>query len=69
VEQQARLLRVRDLRDAKLIVENDTSQVKIEVNVVFRGTALPAKRRVQSETARNMFGVELDNGSFTTWRH
>ena len=31
--------------DTKLIVENDASQVKIEVNVVFRGSVLPVERR------------------------
>lgn len=35
---QARLIRSKDLGDTKLVVENDTSQVKVEVNVVFRGT-------------------------------
>jgi hypothetical protein len=35
---QTRLIRSKDLGDTKLIVENDTSQVKIEVNTVFRGT-------------------------------
>jgi hypothetical protein len=31
--------------DTRLLVENDTSQVKIEVNVVFRGTLLPVERK------------------------
>ncbi|HMM25292.1 MAG TPA: nucleotidyl transferase AbiEii/AbiGii toxin family protein, partial [Pseudoxanthomonas mexicana] len=37
---QTRLVRAKDLGDTKLIVENDASQVKIEVNVVFRGSVL-----------------------------
>ena len=45
---QTRLVRSKDLGDTKLIVENDTSQVKIEVNVVFRGTVLPVERRALS---------------------
>ena len=45
---QTRLVRSKDLGDTKLIVENDTSQVKIEVNVVFRGTVLPVERRTLS---------------------
>lgn len=31
--------------DVKLVVSNDTAQVKVEVNVVFRGTALPVETR------------------------
>ncbi|WP_068809601.1 nucleotidyl transferase AbiEii/AbiGii toxin family protein [Thauera phenolivorans] len=42
---QTRLVRAKDLGDTKLIVENDASQVKIEVNVVFRGSVLPVERR------------------------
>src|SRR5574337_1254150 len=44
----------------KLIVENDTSQVKVEVNVVFRGTVLPAERRPLSARTSDLFGVEFD---------
>jgi predicted nucleotidyltransferase component of viral defense system len=57
---QTRLIRSKDLGDTKLIVENDTSQVKIEVNVVFRGTVLPAERRPLSVRTSDLFGVELD---------
>jgi len=57
---QTRLIRSKDVGDTKLIVENDTSQVKIEVNVVFRGTVLPAERRSLSARTSDLFGVELD---------
>ncbi len=57
---QARLIRSKDLGDTKLVVENDTSQVKVEVNVVFRGTVLPVKRRPLSAKTGNMFGVEFE---------
>ncbi len=56
----SRTIRSKDLGDTKLIVENDVSQVKVEVNVVFRGTVLPAQRRPLSPRARDLFGVEFD---------
>lgn len=57
---QTRLIRSKDLGDTKLIVENESSQVKIEVNVVFRGTVLPAERRSLSERTADLFGMELE---------
>lgn len=57
---QTRLVRSKDLGDTKLIVENESSQVKIEVNVVFRGTVLPAERRPLSARTSDLFGVELE---------
>lgn len=57
---QTRLIRSKDLADTKLIVENDTSQVKIEVNVVFRGTLLPVERRQLSRRTSDRFSVEFD---------
>ncbi len=57
---QTRLVRSKDLGDTKLIVENDSSQVKVEVNVVFRGTVLPVERKPLSTKTRDLFGVEFD---------
>lgn len=57
---QTRLVRSKDLGDTKLIVENDNSQVKIEVNVVFRGTVLPVERKPLSTKTRDLFGVEFE---------
>lgn len=57
---QTRLIRSKDLGDTKLIIENDTSQVKIEVNVVFRGTVLPVEYRPLSAKTSDMFGVEFE---------
>src|SRR5690606_12563154 len=57
---QTRLVRSKDLGDTKLIVENESSQVKIEVNVVFRGTLLPPERRPLSARTSELFGVELE---------
>jgi predicted nucleotidyltransferase component of viral defense system len=57
---QTRLIRSKDLGDTKLIIENDTSQVKIEVNVVFRGTVLPVEHRALSARTSDLFGVEFE---------
>src|SRR3546814_8672807 len=43
-----------------LIVENDANQVKIEVNVVFRGSVLPVERRPLSAKTSDLFGVEFE---------
>ena len=57
---QTRLVRAKDMGDTKLIVENDANQVKIEVNVVFRGSVLPVERRPLSARTSDLFGIELD---------
>ena len=57
---QTRLVRAKDLGDTKLIVENDSSQVKIEVNVVFRGSVLGIERRALSTSTSELFGVEFE---------
>lgn len=57
---ETRLVRTKGLGDTKLIVDNATSQVKIEVNVVFRGTVLPPERRPLSARTGNQFGVEFE---------
>jgi predicted nucleotidyltransferase component of viral defense system len=56
---QTRLVRSKELADTKLIVENRISQVKIEVNVIFRGSVLPVVHRPLSAGASNLFGVEF----------
>ncbi|MCB4322463.1 nucleotidyl transferase AbiEii/AbiGii toxin family protein [Alcaligenes sp. 13f] len=56
---QTRLIRSKDLGDTKLIAENEASQVKVEVNVVFRGTVLPIERRPLSARTGDLFGVEF----------
>lgn len=57
---QTRLVRSKDLGDTKLIAENETSQVKVEVNVVFRGTVLPIARSSLSSRTSDLFGVEFE---------
>jgi predicted nucleotidyltransferase component of viral defense system len=57
---RARRLRSAAVGDTKLIVENDTSQVKIEVNTVFRGTVLPIERRPLNARISDLFGLGFD---------
>lgn len=57
---QTRLVRSKDIGETKLIVENDTSQVLIEVNAIFRGTVLPIERRRLSARTAERFSVELE---------
>jgi predicted nucleotidyltransferase component of viral defense system len=45
--------------DVKLVVRNDTAQVKVEVNFVFRGTALPVETRSLVATAQELFTTDL----------
>jgi predicted nucleotidyltransferase component of viral defense system len=55
----ARAVASKNLGDTKLLVENESSQVKVEVNVVFRGTALPTERRALTSRTAQMFSAEL----------
>ncbi|MBO4119313.1 nucleotidyl transferase AbiEii/AbiGii toxin family protein [Cupriavidus gilardii] len=57
---RARLIGARDQSETKLVVGNDVSQVKVEVNLVFRGTVLPVERRALSARTADLFGVEFD---------
>ena len=50
----------KDIGDTKLLIENAESQVKVEVNVVFRGTVLPPERRALAPRTADMFSVELE---------
>ena len=57
---QTRLIRSKDFEDTKLIAENESSQVKVEVNVVFRGTVLPVERHPLGSRTSDRFGVEFE---------
>lgn len=45
--------------ESRLVVERDAAQVKVEVNLVFRGTVLPPERRPLMSAASDLFSVEL----------
>ena len=49
----------KDLGETKLIVENESSQIKVEVNAVFRGSVLPVEFRELSPKTSQTFGVEM----------
>lgn len=46
--------------ETKLFVEDDRSQVKVEVNVVFRGTIFPVVTRSLAEKTAQMFSTTVD---------
>lgn len=45
--------------DVKLVVSNEFAEVKVEVNFVFRGTALPVETRSLVATAQELFTTDL----------
>ncbi len=45
--------------EVKLLVANDRSQVKIEINTVFRGTVLPVETRALVPSAQELFTTDL----------
>lgn len=57
---RSRKVASKDLGDIKLLVEHEDSQVKVEVNAVFRGTVLPIERRALSPRTAEMFSAELE---------
>lgn len=46
--------------ETKLFIENEASQVKVEVNFVFRGTVLPTIKQTLSPTTSAKFSTELE---------
>ena len=46
--------------EVKLLVSNNRSQMKVEVNYVFRGTVMPPERRSLAPAARELFTADLD---------
>jgi hypothetical protein len=53
------LISTKDGDEVKLLIRRDRSQVKVEVNHVFRGTVLPVEPRRLVRTARDLFTTEL----------
>ncbi len=45
--------------DVKLLVNGSDSQVKVEVNFVFRGTVLPISRKPLVQAAQDLFTIEM----------
>lgn len=55
-----RKVHAKDLGDTKLVIDNAETQVKVEVNVVFRGTVLPTERRPLSPKTADLFSLALE---------
>lgn len=53
------IISTKDGDDVKLFVRRGQSQVKVEVNHVFRGTVLPTETRRLVKNARDLFTTEL----------
>ena len=45
--------------EVKLVVGNDATQVKVEVNFVFRGSVLPVETRSLVATAQDLFTTDF----------
>lgn len=56
---QSDFLRTKAGDEVKILVQRGTSQVKVEVNFVFRGTVLPVETRSLVDMARELFTTEL----------
>lgn len=54
-----RKIAANDQGETKLLVSNEDAQVKVEVNIVFRGTVMPVVRQALCQRASDLFGVEL----------
>lgn len=53
------LISTKDGDEVKLLIRRDRSQVKVEVNHVFRGSVLPVETRRMVKSARDLFTTEL----------
>jgi predicted nucleotidyltransferase component of viral defense system len=52
---RVRPLKMRQGDEVKLLIEDGSAQVKVEVNFVFRGTLLPVLPRAMTQAAQDMF--------------
>lgn len=57
---KAQLSRANEGNEAKLFVQADDAQVKVEVNFVFRGTVLPPQRRSLVPAAQRQFAANIE---------
>jgi predicted nucleotidyltransferase component of viral defense system len=55
----------KEMGDTKLVIEDGTSMIKIEVNTVLRGTVLPVERRSLTKSASDLFLAELQVPTLT----
>lgn len=57
---EARLHKTKDGNEAKLFVSDGESEVKVEVNFVFRGTVMPPVRTSLTAGAQEMFSANIE---------
>lgn len=57
---ETRLVAAKGMGDTKLLVDDGENEVKVEVNTVFRGTALPIQRRRLSPKTSAAFAADLE---------
>jgi len=55
----------KEMGDTKLVIEDGTSMVKIEVNTVLRGTVLPVEHHSLTKSASDLFLAELQLPTLT----
>jgi predicted nucleotidyltransferase component of viral defense system len=55
----------KEMGDTKLVIEDGTSMVKIEVNTVLRGTVLPVEHHSLTKSASDLFLAELQLPTMT----
>jgi len=57
---EARTITARDGSESRLLISNRSVQVKVEVNLILRGTVLPVERRPLCPLAAETFAAELE---------
>lgn len=57
---ETRLTTTGDGTESRLLISDGNVQVKVEVNLVFRGTVLPVERRPLSQRTADAFAAELE---------
>lgn len=56
---ETRLVPAGQVGDAKILINDGDVQVKVEANLVFRGSVLPAEKRPVARRTADQFGVDL----------
>jgi hypothetical protein len=54
-----KVMSARGLGESKLLARNADALVKVEANLIFRGSILPVQHRAVSHTTAQAFGIEL----------
>lgn len=57
---EARTIKAQEFGDSTLLISDGSSQVKVEVNQVFRGTVMPVESRPLTPSTAEAFSAELE---------